>query len=209
MQKAKPKLTPAQQQQFLRMLPLIRQIAYKAFADRDADAREDLTAEVIAAALLMFAGLARQGREAIAYATPLARYGVAQVREGRRPGMARNANDVSSPYCRHRKGVRMGRLDQRASDGNDWREVVVEDKNAGPAEVVQTRMDFDAWLQRMPWKKRRIAETLAVGESTGKTARRFHISPGRISQLRREFADDWAEFQGLELEDAEPLPAAA
>jgi hypothetical protein len=198
MKHAPPKLTPAQQRQFLDMLPLIRQVARQAFAPFDPEAREELTAEVIAVALLMFVGLVRQGRETSAYATPLARYGVARVRDGRRANATLNVNDVTSAYCQRRRAARVGSLDRHARDGNDWRDLVIEDRRAGPAEVVQVRLDFASWLQRLPHRKRRIAETLAVGESTGTAARRFHVSPARISQLRREFAESWSEFQGPE-----------
>jgi hypothetical protein len=37
---------------------------------------------------------------------------------------------------------------------------------------------------------------LATGEATKTAARKFHVTPGRISQLRREFQDSWQEYQG-------------
>ena len=44
--------------------------------------------------------------------------------------------------------------------------------------------------------KLRIAEVLAAGEGTTKTAERFKVSPGRVSQLRRELHDAWQAFHG-------------
>jgi len=190
------KLSVRQQQRFVQMLPVIEQVAHRAFRHRDPDTREELTAEAVAAALVMFAALAGQGRESIAYATPLARYGVARVRDGRRTGSSRNVNDVASATCRQQRGVTIERLDHRSRDGEGWREIVVEDKNAGPAEVAATRIDFGDWLGRLPARKREIAETLALGESTGKTARKFEVSAARVSQLRRELMDSWQAFVG-------------
>jgi hypothetical protein len=43
---------------------------------------------------------------------------------------------------------------------------------------------------------RRVAEKLATGESTSAIARLFRLTPGRISQLRRELCDAWHTFQG-------------
>jgi len=45
------KLAPRHQQQFTEMLPLITQIARSAFRDRDPEARQEMVAEAVAAAL--------------------------------------------------------------------------------------------------------------------------------------------------------------
>jgi hypothetical protein len=37
---------------------------------------------------------------------------------------------------------------------------------------------------------------LARGETTGRAAREFGLTPGRISQLRRELYQAWRAFQG-------------
>ena len=39
-------------------------------------------------------------------------------------------------------------------------------------------------------------EALATGETTKKAAKRFRVTPGRISQLRRELQQNWQDFQG-------------
>lgn len=43
---------------------------------------------------------------------------------------------------------------------------------------------------------RAVAETLALGNTTGQVARTFDVSPGRVSQLRQEFKTSWQNFQG-------------
>ena len=72
---------------------------------------------------------------------------------------------------------------------------MVEDRNATPADVARVRIDFGSWLGTLSRRDRRIAEILSVGETTGNVASRFHVSPGRVSQLRRELAQSWHEFQ--------------
>ena len=52
------------------------------------------------------------------------------------------------------------------------------------------------WFDSLPLHKRRVAQVLATGETTKTAARKFRVSAGRISQLRREFEDSWADFQG-------------
>ena len=78
---------------------------------------------------------------------------------------------------------------------------------AGPAQTAMARLDFAAWLERLPRRRRRMTEMLGAGETTQTVARRFRISPGRVSQIRRELKDCWDAFQngteGAKGEDTE------
>ena len=40
------------------------------------------------------------------------------------------------------------------------------------------------------------SEALMVGDRTMDTARHFRMSPARVSQVRRELCQDWAQFHG-------------
>jgi hypothetical protein len=46
-------------------------------------------------------------------------------------------------------------------------------------------------------RDRKILDALAGGERTADAARRFKISPGRMSQLRRESEQSWERFQAI------------
>ena len=85
----------------------------------------------------------------------------------------------------------------------------MEDRHAGPAEVAATRMDFDQWLQSLPKRLRKIATVLSTSETTSAMAKRFHLSEGRISQIRRELYNAWRRFVGEapDADDASPVPA--
>ena len=181
---------------FLAMLPVIETHARCTFRRLDPEAREEAVQEVIANACCAFARLAQRGKIALAYPTVLARYGVAQVKDGRKVGGHLNVRDVSSAYAQRRKGIVVERLDHFDDEENAWCELLVEDHRTGPAEVAATRLDFAAWLRILPGRLRRIAQTLATGETTTATAKRFNVSPGRISQLRKELFRVWQTFQG-------------
>ena len=178
------------------MLPTIRENARHRFCHFPREEREDLIAEAVALAFGMFVRLVERGKVELGYATPLAVYACRQVAVGRRLGSPLNTNDVGSTHCRRRKGVYMQRLDRYDTKYGEWREIVVEDKNSTPADVAAMRVDFAAWLETLPRRQRRIAETLAMGETTTRTARKFRVSAGRISQLRRQLFDAWQTFQG-------------
>jgi hypothetical protein len=121
-----------------------------------------------------------------------------QTKEGRKVGGRLNNRDVSSDYCRRQKNLILERLDKYDSEEDAWQEVLVEDKHAGPADTAITRIDFSTWLQFLPRRLRKIATFLATGETTSATAKRFHLSQGRISQIRKELFLAWHRFQGDE-----------
>ena len=181
--------------QFLQLLPAIRRHARFSFQSLDQEARDEAVQEVIANAWRTFVRLWEQGRGDLAYAGPLARYGVSRVRDGRCVGGSWNVHDVSSRHCQRRKGIRLERLDDFDKLAGGWKEVVVEDGKATPADIAAVRIDFQEWLRSLPAQLRGIALTLASGESTQLTARHFGLSPGRISQLRRDLERAWHSFQ--------------
>ena len=104
--------------------------------------------------------------------------------------------------------VTVERLDKYDTEEDAWQEIVLEDRHAGPAEVACVRLDFAAWLKLLSRRYRRIAEVLAIGETTNAAARRFHVSAGRVSQIRKELKRVWERFQGEGLETAPALATA-
>ncbi|HEV3304179.1 MAG TPA: hypothetical protein VG055_31305 [Planctomycetaceae bacterium] len=88
------------------------------------------------------------------------------------------------------------RLDRFNRRTGQWREVLVEDRTAGPADIAEMRIDFAEWLNTLSNRDRQLAETLAHGETTGCVAGMFRISAGRVSQLRRDLCESWRRFGG-------------
>jgi hypothetical protein len=191
-----PRQTNAHHAEFLDMLPLIQRYARLAFSRYAAEARAEAVQEVVANAWQAYARLVQQGRAELAYSTVLAKYAIAQVREGRRVGSRLRIHDVSSEYARQKRGLQLERLDEFDRATGDWREVLVEDRRATPAEIAACRIDFAAWFKSLPKDVRRIAKALAAGETTTSAARRFGVSCARISQLRRQLKMSWAAFVG-------------
>ena len=102
-------------------------------------------------------------------------------------------------YCQDRKGVVVERLDKFNDLEDCWEEAVVQDtRNAPVPEIVAFRVDFADWLKSLKRRDRRIAEFLSLGHRTSTAARKFGVSQGRISQLRRELAENWRKFVGDE-----------
>ena len=183
-------------EKFLSLLPAIREQARFAFRKEDPERRQELTSEVVANCWVAFVRLVERGLLEVVYPTPLAQFAIRQVRDGRRVGAKLNVRDVSSPYAQRLKRFSLGRLDRFDERTGEWKEILLEDRNAGPADTAAARLDIAAWLASLPNQKRRVAALLATGETTKRAARKFKVSPGRISQLRRELQEAWQDFQG-------------
>jgi len=179
------------------MLPAIHRQARVAFRHLPPEAKQDAVEEVVCNTIVAYARLAELGKTDLAYPSVLARYGIAQVRDGRRIGAKLNIRDPLSGYCQRKKNVVVERLDKFDEEENAWQEAVVQDTRSAPVpDIVAFRCDFPAWLETLSRRDHRIAETLAIGHSTSAVAIRFGVSPGRVSQLRRELHDSWKEFTG-------------
>ena len=65
-----------------------------------------------------------------------------------------------------------------------------------PPEQAAFRIDFPQWLKTLSARQRRILQAMSLNERTKDLSKRFSISPGRISQMRRDFKDGWQRFVG-------------
>ena len=193
---------------FLELLPTIQKQAEYAFRRIPAELREELVQETIASTYAMFLRLCRKGKTDRVYATPLTKFAVRHVRTGRRSGSRCNSLDITSPAC-GQKTVVIERLDRFDHHRGQWLDVLIEDRTAGPAEMAAARIDWAAWLSSLSRRHRLIACSLAVGETTGATARRYRISPARISQLRTWFRENWNQFHGERPEKRSTVRAGA
>ena len=187
---AKRQRTAAWHAGFLAMLPAIRRQLKVAFRHLDPEARAEAVQEGVCNAMVAYLRLHERGEIEKAYPTPLARYAARQICDGRKVGGKLNIKDVSSAYCQRLKHVVLEHLDKWDRD-EGWQEIVVEDRNATPADVVRVRLDFDAWLKTLPRRDRRVALDLAKGNRTSDVARKYDLSDGRISQLRKELHLSW------------------
>lgn len=194
--KAAAQSKPAWHAGFLALLPDIYRHIRFAFRRLKIERREEATQEALANALVAYVRLYELGKTDVAYATPLANYAVRQVCCGRQVGCRLNMDDVLSPYAQRRQGFTVSRLQRPDESEGTWKEILVEDPSCTPAELAASRIDFDAWFKQLPRQKRRMASMLAAGETTSATARKFNVTSGRVSQVRRELSAAWQQFQG-------------
>jgi len=183
---------------FERMLPSIKRVITFELRRDPRSIRGERAADAIAAAFVAFARLNELGKETLAYPTALARYAVRRVRSGRSIGTKQNSLDVLSAVAQRRHAFSTIQFDPETHICSE----LIVDRKCDPAAEAICRIDFGDWLGSLCRLKRRIAVALACGTSTNETAEQFRLSAARISQVRRELASSWWQFQSLP--DAEP-----
>jgi len=177
------------QTNFVAMLPEIQQKLRLAFCRLDPEAREDAIEEAIVHSLLAYVRLDKQGRADVATPSSLAWYSSRHVRRGRPAGGRMNGKEPLSRYGQISNHIEIQR------QPSNWIDAMVEDKRALVADQVAAKMDVGAWYATLTKRMKEIAKDLAFGSSTSEVAKKYGVSAGRISQLRRSLEESWAAFQ--------------
>jgi hypothetical protein len=191
---------PVLQVRFLSILPRIElhgRISFRFV--RCPHLRADAVAEVVALAWKWHLRLAERGKDATRFPSTLATFAARAVRAGRRVCGRERAKDVLSPSAQRRRCFAVECLpDFSTLSSNPLAEALRDNTQTPPPEQVAFRLDFPAWLRTRTERDRRLAEDLMTGERTQDVSTKFGLSPARVSQLRRDFHDDWQRFCGLD-----------
>jgi DNA-binding CsgD family transcriptional regulator len=177
------------QSRFLAMLPGIEARLRMTFRYLGTDRRDESISEAIAHSLFAYVRLYERGRADVATASTLAFYSSRQVKRGR-PAVGRvNSKEPFSLYAQLGHNIKVEQLT------TNWIDVMVMDKRASVVELVAAKLDVAAWFSSLPQRTKQIAKDLAFGCSTSEVARKYGITSGRISQLRRTLEVSWTVFQ--------------
>jgi hypothetical protein len=188
---------------FLSQLP--RFLAHARFAFRRVacpQTRADRVAETLALAWKHFVTLSERGRNPGAFAATLALRCTQAVKAGRKLVGNEGGRDALSPVARVRHGFAVGRLPEteairdRSSLPAELADALADNTRSAVPEQAAFRVDFPRWRSTLRRRDQGVLDALAAGERGEVAARRFGISPGRVSQLRREFQEGWKAFEG-------------
>ncbi len=188
---------------YAKMLPSIKKHARINFRHLKPEEKEERVQNVLANTWEALVNLARRGKLDKAFPSVLANFAEKQTRDHRITGGHLNIKDILSKYCQDRTGTVVQRLDKFNAQDDCWEEAVVQDTRNSPVpDIVAFRCDFADWLKSLKRRDRRIAEFLSLGNRTSDASRKFRVSAGRISQLRKELAANWRRFIGDEPDGA-------
>jgi hypothetical protein len=181
---------------FLAILPRIVKHARFQFRDlRCPHRQDDAVSETVALAWHWFRRLAQRGKDASRFPVAFANYAARAAKNGRRLCGQEKARDALSPLAQQRRGFAVQSLPMASSmTGNVFDEALAHNTQTPVPDQVGFRLDFPAWRLGRCERDRRLIDDLMVGERTLDVARRYDLSPARISQLRRDFHEDWLAF---------------
>jgi hypothetical protein len=151
-----------------------------------------------------FVNCVRNGKDPLEFPMALARRAAQAVHNGRRLCGQEKIKDVLSPRAQQQHNFTVVSLPEGSSlYGNVFDEALIDNTQAPVPDQVAFRIDFPAWRLTRCDRDRRVIDDLMRGERTLDVADRHGLTPGRVSQLRRDFQQDWDRFCG-----PDDLPAA-
>jgi hypothetical protein len=157
--------------------------------------REDAISEMLALVWLFYVRLSQRGKDPAQFVSALATFAARRVQSGGRLTGMEKSRDVLSPLAQHEHGFVVKMLPDTSTLGtNPLAEALLDNTQTPIPEQVAFRQDFPAWRLTRTERDRRIMDALMFGERPLDISRRHGISPGRVSQLRRDFHDDWCRF---------------
>jgi hypothetical protein len=195
---------------FLALLPAIERHGHIYFRHLGPHRRADAIQEMRALAWKWFLRLADRGRDPADFVASFVTLLARAVNSGRRLAGMERAKDVMNRATQRRHGFKVEPLPAstrasheelygatRGQQRHDALEERLQDNTVTPVlDQVQFRIDWPVWLATLTGRERRLIRAMALDERTKDLSRRFEVSPARISQLRREFRDDWKRFLG-------------
>jgi hypothetical protein len=184
------------QARFLTILKRIETHAKIYFrAERCQHKKADRVAETVALAWWWFVRMANKGKDATQFASVLASYAAKAVKSGRKVCGMEKAKDAMNERTQMKRGFVVGKLpDFSTLNTNPLAEALADNTRSPVPDQVAFRADFPAWQRTRTRRDRRLIREMAMGERTLDLAKRFKLSPARVSQLRNDFHSDWQRF---------------
>jgi hypothetical protein len=196
---------------FLVLLPKIETHGRIYFRYLRPHRKEEALQEMRSLAWMWFLRLAQRGKDVGEFLSTFNDFLVRAVSTGRRILGYEKAKDAMCARTQKRRGFKVESLpnDFRASyksiystvhgqQEHDTFEERLSDNSITPIpDQAAFRIDWPAWMQTQTERNRRIIDDLMAGECTLDVSRKHGLSPGRISQMRRQLHDDWQAFCAL------------
>jgi hypothetical protein len=204
---------------FLRILPRIERHARIYFRDVPCTAkRQDFIAETVALCWSWYRRLMKKGKDASKFASALSRFAARAVRCGRRLYGQEKAKDVMSSVAQKRHGFTVTSLpvstrtslekiysEVRGQQNRDaWEERLRDNTQTPVPDQASFRLAYPQFVRSLSRRDRRMAHFLSLGNSATQTARKFELTPGRVSQLRQQWCRDWRALHDEDIPSVRP-----
>ena len=157
--------------------------------------KEECQAEMTALAWQWYVRLTLRGKDVTRFPSALAAYAAKAVRAGRRLCGQEKSRDVFSARAQRRGGFTISTYPDCGRMSRNVLDEALRDNTRSPVdEQAAFRLDFPVWMRAYSERKHRVIEDLMVGERPLEVAKKHRLSASTISQMRRQFHQDWVCF---------------
>jgi hypothetical protein len=177
---------------------------------RCADQRADKINEAVALAWKWFVRLVERKKDVSTFPMAFTFLVVKAVNGGRRVTGMERAKDVMNPLTQRRHGFQVEPLPTSTRTSvaelyskphgqqqvDAFEEILKDDSTTPVPDQAAFRIDWPRFFRSLPKRDRRLARFLAMGNSGKDAANKFHLSQGRVTQLRQRWCREWRAFQG-------------
>ncbi len=174
--------------------PIIRNTIPRTARPIGSEDSQELIQDATASAAEMIESMERAGKKPLP--NSIAYYSIQRTKSGRR-SYGDNRSDVMFPgYQMDHEGSLCSMQDPVCDEDDATVGDTIASRSEDTASKVLRKIDWDAFLDTLDARKRRIVEELMLGYGTGDIARLLAVTAPRIVQLKREIARKIKEFMG-------------
>lgn len=186
-------------QRFSSVLPRVERHARVVFRSVPClDTREDKVQEVSGLCWKWVRKLDKLGKKWWTFVSQLATFACKAVKSGRKVTGCIKIKDVMNEINQARRGYCITKLpDISTESSNPLSDALIDNTRTEVPEQVAFRCDFPTWVSGYGDRDRALMSDMALGHRTKDLARRYRLSEGRVSQLRRQFHDSWQHFSDV------------
>ena len=181
------------------ILPILSRTVPRTVNPTDSEDSEELVQDTIATAAEMLQSLEKAGRKIPARS--VAFYSIQRAKSGRRAYQS-GASDPLSPVFRTRNTSAIVPIDapiSSAGEGSRTMQDFIASGIEDPSETALRRIDWESFLGTLASRERQILSCIADGWRNMDIAKRFNVTPARITQLKREIASRIKQFMGADI----------
>jgi len=177
--------------------PIIRNTIPRTVRPMGCEDPEELVQDATASAAEMVEAMERAGKKPLPHS--IAYYSIQRCKSGRRSYGDIRADVMSPGFQLDHENAICSMEDPVCGEEDLTVGDAIASKSEDTAAKVLRQIDWDAFLETLDSRKRRIVEELMLGFGTGDIARLFGITAPRIVQLKREIAEEIRNFMGEEI----------
>ena len=174
--------------------PIIRNTIPRTARPIGSEDSQELIQDATASAAEMIESMEKSGRKPLP--NSIAYYSIQRTKSGRRSSGDHRTDVMSPGYQMDHEGSMCSLQDPVCEEEDATVGDPIASRSEDTATKVLRKIDWQAFLDTLDTRKRRLVEEMMLGYGTGDIARLLAVTAPRIVQLKKEIARKIKEFMG-------------